>query len=96
VGIEGNDQLGGRDTRPDAEIQLVVPNHPAQKEIESLASAPGRGTRKEIADARSSRYPPVGCSQIQRERPGRKTIQRSFDVLGRGIVALDEKPFHRS
>ena len=41
VRVERDDERGGRDTGPDAEIQRVAPDHPSKKEIQPLAAAPG-------------------------------------------------------
>jgi len=96
VRIERNDQLGGRDPRPNAEIQRVVPNHPAEEEIEALASAAGRRLWKEIADTGPAWKSAVRRSEIERQGPPRKTVQRPFNVFGSVVVTFKKKPFHRS
>jgi hypothetical protein len=39
VRVERDDERGGRDAGPDAEIQLVAPDHPSEKEVQPLAGA---------------------------------------------------------
>ena len=48
----GTISLAGRHARPDAEIERVAPDHPAQEQVQPLAAAAGRRPRKEVADAR--------------------------------------------
>jgi len=39
--VKRDDERGGRDTGPDAEIQRVSPDHPSEKEVQPLAAASG-------------------------------------------------------
>jgi hypothetical protein len=52
VRIERNHEPSRGDPPPHAEVDTIGAHHPAEKEIQSLAGAPGGGARKEIADAR--------------------------------------------
>src|SRR5262245_36926850 len=51
VRIERNDEPGWGHERPHSKVDFVAANHPAQKQVQPLAGAPGRGTREEITDA---------------------------------------------
>ena len=59
VRVERHDQLCRRDRRPDAEIHLVAPHHPAEEQVQPLARAAGRRARKEIAHAAARRKAPA-------------------------------------
>jgi hypothetical protein len=41
VGVERHHERGSRYARPDAEVDLIAANHPAQKEVQALAAAAG-------------------------------------------------------
>ncbi len=48
MGIERNNELGFRDIRPDAEIDVPVPHHPPQKQAWSLRRASVQRRREEL------------------------------------------------
>ena len=51
VRIERHDQPVRRDARPDAEIDFIATDHPAQIQVQPLARAAARRTREEVGDA---------------------------------------------
>jgi hypothetical protein len=96
VRVERHDQLRRRHARPDAEVERVLPHHPAHEEIEPLAPAAGRRPRKKVADAWTRRHAPVRRSEIECEGARRKTVERQFDVRGGWIVAFEKEALDRS
>jgi hypothetical protein len=48
MGVERNHELRTVDTLPEPKVDPVAPNHPPQIQIESLARASIRGSRKEV------------------------------------------------
>lgn len=60
VRVERDDEPGGRHTRPDAKVERVASNHPAKKQIQTLAARSGGRTRKEVADA----CPPLRSASV--------------------------------
>ncbi len=65
------------------EIDLVAPHHPAQEQVQPLARAARRRPRKEIAHAGALRHPAVGATDVERQRPRRKAVERGADVGAR-------------
>ena len=92
VRVERHDQRRRRHARPHAEVERVVPHHPAQEQVEPLAGAAGRGPRKEIADARPLRHPAVGPPQVERQRASRKAVERRPDVGAAGSKPSRKNP----
>ena len=60
VRVERDDEPRGRDARPDSEIDLVAPDHPAQKQVQPLARAAARRPWEEVA---ARRYGPAGAGR---------------------------------
>jgi len=96
VRVERHDELRGRDARPDAEIEGIVPHHPAQKQIQPLASGSRRGAREEVADARPPGDSTVRRLQIERERARRKAVERRLEIVSGRVVRFGEEAFDRS
>jgi hypothetical protein len=95
VRIERHDELGRRDPRPHPQIEPVVADHPAQKQIHPFAAAARGRAGKKITDAWSFRYFSICRTEVERQRARRKAIERTFDVLRRRIVTFEEEPFDR-
>jgi hypothetical protein len=96
VRVERHDQLARRHTRPDAQIDLIPPDHPAEEQIEPLARAAGRGTRKEVTHSRPGRYATIRAPDIERQGARRERIERGADVLRVVPQTLDEERLQRS
>jgi len=92
--IERHDQLGRDHTRPHAQVERVMPDHPPKEQIQPFAAGSGGGTREEITDSGSLRHPAIGRLQIQRESACRKRVERAFDVVGRRVIVLEKKSLH--
>ena len=91
VGVERHDQFGGRHARPHPEVDFIGAHHPAEKQIQALAGAAGRRTRKKIADTRALWDTTVGATDVEGERTGRKTVECGSDVFVLGRQPLDEE-----
>lgn len=91
VRIERNDQLGGRHARPDAEIDLVRPHHPAQVQVQALARAPRGRTGKEVAHPGALRYTSVGASNVERQGASREAVERGADIFMLVRQAFDKE-----
>jgi hypothetical protein len=76
VGVERHDELGGRNPRPDAQVERVVSDHPSKKEIQALARAALRRAGKEVADAWALRDPAVCGAKVERHRARGKAVER--------------------
>ena len=92
VGIERNDQLAGRKRRPDAEVYLVGADHPAQKQIQPLARAARRRSRKEVTDTGTLGHAPVGAADVQGQCPASRSCRAPDRCLSMpGPVPFDEE-----
>ncbi len=91
VRIEWNNQLGGRHARPDAEVDLVRPHHPAQVEVQAFARAPRGRTGKEVAHAGPARHPSVGAADVERQGASREAVERGADIFMLVRQAFDEE-----
>ena len=75
--VEWDDELRRRDISPATRIDAIAADHPAQKQIEALATTPAVWPREEEKYPRALRDPAaVGCRQIERTCAGRKRIER--------------------
>ena len=79
--VERHNQFRRRDTCPYAEIDLIAAHHPAQKQIEPFACAPGRRTGKEVAHTRTPWLTTVRAAHIQRKRSRGKAVERRADIV---------------
>src|SRR5215467_15442305 len=82
--VQRNDQLAGRDARPDAAIDSIVrPYHPAQIQIHTLAGTALRRSRKEESDGNPSVQLTswIQLFVTETQQYGRKVLQRNRGVL---------------
>jgi len=93
--VERHDEFRRRHARPHTQVQCVVTNHPAQEQIQPLATGTCGRPRKEVADAGTLRHAAIGVSQIQRQRARREVVERAFDIVCSGVVAVQEEAFER-
>src|SRR5262249_40078782 len=91
VRIERNDEPGWGHECPYSKVDFVAANHPAQKQIQPLAGAPGRGTREEITDAWPLWHSAVSGTEVRLQRARRERVERGPDIRSRGIVARNEE-----
>jgi len=91
VRIERNDEPGRGHECPRSKVNFVTPNHPAQKQIEPLARASGRRTRKEVTDAWPLRHSAVSGTKIHVQRASGKGVEGWPDIRGCDIVACNEE-----
>jgi len=96
VRVERHDQLRGADRRPHAKIEGIAPHHPAQEQIQPLAGAPRRRSRKEEGHTRPAWHTPVDRSQVEFHRSSREPVERRTHIFGGRIFAFGEEPFDRS
>jgi len=96
VRVERHDELRRRNARPEAEIERIVAHHPAQKQIQPLASGSRRRAGEEVTDAGPPGHPAVRRFQVERERARRETVERRFEIVRRRIVRVGEEAFDRS
>src|SRR5687768_661808 len=94
--VERHNQLRRQDSRPDAKVDAILSDHPAQKQVESLAGATARRFRKEIGHAWSRRDAAVYLLEIQLARASRKRVEARFDCFGAWREAVRKKCFDRA
>src|SRR5262249_12090035 len=76
------------------EVEGIVTNHPAEKEVQPFAPASRRRPWKEVAHGRMPRHAAIGSLEIQRHRARGKVVERFCDVGRRLVVGLDKEPFN--
>ena len=91
VRIERNDEPGWGHECPRSKVDLVAPNHPTQKQIETLAGASGRRPGEEKTDACPLWHSVVSGAEIRRQRACRERVQRRPDIRSRRIVTGNEE-----
>src|SRR5262245_7136494 len=97
MGVEGHHKLCGRHAGPHTEVEAVATHHPPQEQVETLAGAPRRRSRKEVAHAGPLGNATSICMrQIERECSPRETVERRSDVFDSSAVTLEKKPFDGS
>jgi len=89
VSVERDNQRRRIDARPDAEIECVAANHPAQEEIEALAGTPARRPGEEIGDSWPRRYAAIRAPQVESERLGREPVEGRAEVRHANIMSLE-------
>jgi len=91
VGIERNDEPGWGHECPGSKVDLIAPNHPTQKEIETLAGASGRRPGEEKTDACPLWHSAVRGTEIRLQRACRERVERRPEIRSRRIVARNEE-----
>ena len=92
MGIERHDQFRPRHRSPCAKVDFVAPDHPAQEQVQALASAAGRWPREEVAHPHPRRLAAaVDARQIERQRPARKAVQRIAQIDRLWLEGLEKE-----
>jgi hypothetical protein len=89
VHVEGDDEFGFVDGFPQAGVNLVFADHPAQEEVEALAGAASFGACEEILEAGGDAAIVLGGVHLT-ER-GTEFRERGDDILIGGAAAFKEE-----
>jgi len=89
VHVERDDEFGFVDGFPQAGVNLVFADHPAEEEVEALAGAASFGACEEIVEAGGNAA--VVLVGVHLTEGGGEFRERSNDILIRGVAALKEE-----
>jgi len=89
VHVEGDDEFGFVDGFPQAGVNLVFADHPAEEEVEALAGAASIGACEEILKAGGDAA--IVLVGVHLTQGGGEFRERRDDVLIRGVAALNKE-----
>src|SRR3989304_7929096 len=87
---EGDNQLRRARVQPQAEVDVIPPDHPSEEEMEALARPPASGGGEEMAHPRGEAPLPVDGPRIEEEEPVHKGGEGGTGVLVAITVAREE------
>jgi len=94
--IERHHELRPIHTRPDAEVDTIPPNHPAEVEVETLAGAPIRRSGKEVPDPTACRRVTIHRTEINVARTSTEIVKGRSDIFSRWLVSTEKELLDRA